>query len=301
MRAVLSFDASPGANGAATLVERLAWPADSVVRVVAVVEPSAVVVPGLTLAPSRAVYSAEIDAQIVEHLQREVEWVVRRLTVAGLRAEGVVLRGRPATVIADEAVTFEADVLVAGSRGQGPIASLVLGSVSGELVDHAPCPVLVARRPGLERVLFATDASTSAQQAEELLRAWPIFEATPIRVLSVADVARPWHAGIAPTMHRHVLEAFEQDLSEARVEHAAIAEEVAARLRAAGRVAEVAMRDGDAAAEIVADAAEWSADLIVLGSRGRTGLTRALLGSVARNVLLGTDASVLVVRAPESA
>jgi nucleotide-binding universal stress UspA family protein len=55
---------------------------------------------------------------------------------------------------------------------------------------------------------------------------------------------------------------------------------------------------GDAAAEIVAEAAAWKADLVVLGSRGHTGLTRVVLGSVARNVLQGTDASVLIVRDP---
>ena len=56
------------------------------------------------------------------------------------------------------------------------------------------------------------------------------------------------------------------------------------------------MRDGDAAGEIIAAAEQRGADLIVLGSRGRTGLTRLLLGSVARNVLSGSTASVLVVR-----
>jgi nucleotide-binding universal stress UspA family protein len=53
---------------------------------------------------------------------------------------------------------------------------------------------------------------------------------------------------------------------------------------------------GDAAAEIVAEAESWGADLVVMGSRGRTGLTRILLGSVARNVLQGSRSSVLIVR-----
>jgi nucleotide-binding universal stress UspA family protein len=56
------------------------------------------------------------------------------------------------------------------------------------------------------------------------------------------------------------------------------------------------MRHGDPAAEIIAGAEASGADLIVLGSRGLTGLTRLLLGSVARNVLSGSTASVLVVR-----
>ncbi|MCZ7538316.1 MAG: universal stress protein [Acidimicrobiia bacterium] len=55
------------------------------------------------------------------------------------------------------------------------------------------------------------------------------------------------------------------------------------------------MRVGDAAAEILEEASTWRADLIVLGSRGLTGLSRLLLGSVARNVLQGTESSVLIV------
>jgi nucleotide-binding universal stress UspA family protein len=58
------------------------------------------------------------------------------------------------------------------------------------------------------------------------------------------------------------------------------------------------VRNGDAAGEIVAVAERRGADLIVLGSRGRTGLRRLLLGSVARNVVSGSTASVLIVRDP---
>jgi nucleotide-binding universal stress UspA family protein len=56
------------------------------------------------------------------------------------------------------------------------------------------------------------------------------------------------------------------------------------------------MRHGDPAAEVIAGAEASGADLIVLGSRGLTGLARLLLGGVARNVLSGSTASVLVAR-----
>ena len=61
------------------------------------------------------------------------------------------------------------------------------------------------------------------------------------------------------------------------------------------------MRVGDAAAEIVEEASAWPADLVVLGSRGLTGLSRFVLGSVARNVLQSTEGSVLIVHAAPSA
>ena len=65
--------------------------------------------------------------------------------------------------------------------------------------------------------------------------------------------------------------------------------------------ADATLRVGDAAAEIIEEASSWGADLLVLGSRGLTGLSRLVLGSVARNVLQGSDRSVLVVRHPADA
>jgi nucleotide-binding universal stress UspA family protein len=59
------------------------------------------------------------------------------------------------------------------------------------------------------------------------------------------------------------------------------------------------MRTGDAASEIIAAAEAVGADLVVMGSRGRTGVARVLLGSVARNVLQGSRASVLIVHGPD--
>lgn len=58
-----------------------------------------------------------------------------------LRCEGVVLYGRPQDVLLDEAKG--ALLLVVGRRGQGGLASLLMGSVSRHLVDHASCPVVV--------------------------------------------------------------------------------------------------------------------------------------------------------------
>jgi nucleotide-binding universal stress UspA family protein len=199
-------------------------------------------------------------------------------------------------VIADEALTFGADVVVVGSRGHGSIASLLLGSVSAELVDVAPCPVLVARRPHVQRVLLGTDGSPSAARAERLLAEWAWFEGVARRVISVAEVVRPWHTGIAPSIYSQVMAAEAKDLEAATARHLGIAQESAQRLAAVGREAEVSVPVGDPAAAIIAESEAWNADLVVLGSRGQTGLARLVLGSVARNVLHGTTCSVLVVR-----
>ena len=69
-----------------------------------------------------------------------------------------------------------------------------------------------------------------------------------------------------------------------------------AGLLAAGLSAEADRSEGDAATEILAAAAASDADLIVIGTHGRTGLARLVLGSVARNVLQHATCSVLIVR-----
>jgi nucleotide-binding universal stress UspA family protein len=224
--------------------------------------------------------------------------VVQRLGSSVRSADGSVLRGRAASVIVDDAREFRADLVIVGSRGHGAIATLLLGSVSSEVVDHAPCPVLVARGRSLTRVVFATDDSPSAQAAEAILAQWPIFAGLPIHVLSVVEVVHPWTTGIAPTMNGQVLDAYAAELRESKAQGQQIATIAATRLRESGRHVDSEMRDGDPAGEIIAAAEKRGADLIVLGSRGRTGLTRLLLGSVARNVLSGSNASVVVVHEP---
>jgi nucleotide-binding universal stress UspA family protein len=296
MRVLLAYDGSAGASEAAALAEATRWPSGSVLRVVSVIEPILMPIAGpwdrgSALAP-------ELDVAITASANEAMREVVERLGSRGTSVAGVVLRGRAASAIIDDAHDFGADLVIVGSRGHGPIATLLLGSVSSEVVDNASCPVLVARRATLSRVVFATDESPAAEATEAILARWPIFAGLPIRVVSVAEVAHPWTTGIAPTMYRQVLDAYAADLRESKMEHERIAADAAARLRQAGRDADAEMRDGDAAGEIVAVADQRGADLIVLGSRGRTGLTRFLLGSVARNVLSGTSASVLIVREP---
>jgi nucleotide-binding universal stress UspA family protein len=299
MRVLLAHDGSPGAKQAADLVGAIAWPADSIVRVVSVVEP--IIAPIGAWGGVAPDYSAEADRQRNAYYEEEMAETVQRLGLSNQNAESAILRGRPASVIVKEAAAFAADVVVMGSRGHGAIATLVLGSVSSEVVDYAPCPVLVAKQPTLSRIVFATDASPSAMSAQAVVSEWSIFDGLPIRVVSVADVPRPWHTGIAPTMYRLSMDAFAKDLEAAKLEHTRIAEEAADKLRVSGRDAIADVRVGDAAGEVIAATEAVGADLVVMGSRGHSGLTRLLLGSVARNVVHGSPASILVVHDPARA
>ncbi|MGO4887701.1 universal stress protein [Anaerobacillus sp. MEB173] len=61
------------------------------------------------------------------------------------KKEIVMLKGRPAEMIVDYAKNRNTDLLVIGSRGLSTFKEIILGSVSHNVVQHAPCPVLVAK------------------------------------------------------------------------------------------------------------------------------------------------------------
>ena len=72
--------------------------------------------------------------------------------------EGKAIEGQPAAILLREAQ--DADMIVVGSRGRGGFASLLLGSVSQQIVHHASCPVVVVRST-------ATSQDLSDRKAEE--------------------------------------------------------------------------------------------------------------------------------------
>ncbi len=88
-------------------------------------------------------------AESFEGLRDDVEAVVQAsmARVAEVQpqveCEGVTIEGQPAAVLLKEAQ--DADMIVVGSRGRGSVASLLLGSVSQEVVHQASCPVVVVR------------------------------------------------------------------------------------------------------------------------------------------------------------
>ena len=91
-------------------------------------------------------------------------------------------------------------------------------------------------------------------------------------------------------------EAYHVAAEPSRQQHEEMAQQMAEQLHAAGLDASAVSREGDPAECLVAYAKAHEADLIVVGTRGRTGLRRLLMGSVARNVLLHAHCSVLLAR-----
>ena len=242
--------------------------------------------------------------KVVRDLEDHLPGEADRLRRTGIEVETHARSGDPADALIDVGDQVGADLIIVGSRGLGVTASALLGSVSAALVDHAPCPVLVARGGAVTRILLATDGSRSSEAIPAVLLAWRIFRDPPIDVLSVAP---PSGMGEVPFLVAGLVSGG-QRLADARHEvdrYRVMAEEMAARLTAGGWHANAMVRAGEAAQEIEAAAAEWGDDLIITGSRGLSGLGRLLLGSVAHHVLLHSRGSVLVMRghvpAPQTA
>jgi nucleotide-binding universal stress UspA family protein len=298
MRILLAIDGSERSGLASDLVASIRWPEGSTVRAVTALASSGLQVGPPWAPPIVGTESDALGSALRHEAQLLLEQTARMLARTGAKVEDELLDGRAASSILDVAGTWDADVVVMGSRGHGGILSMLLGSVAAEVVDHAPCPVLIARRPQLTRVVLAHDGSPYASVAEKLLTTWPIFAKVAVEVASVSQAATVWRSGLTPGV---AAEAIEQlGASEASLrEHTQIAEEATQRLRAAGLRASHVVVEGQPAAGIIGVAEDSQADLIVLGTHGRTGLTRALLGSVARNVMLHASCSVLIVRSIE--
>ncbi|MGH2464101.1 MAG: universal stress protein, partial [Candidatus Limnocylindrales bacterium] len=214
----------------------------------------------------------------------------------GITVDTALLVGRPATAIVEAAIAFNADLVVAGSRGRGTLGTMLLGSVSAEIVETAPVPVLIARTTSIQRIVLADDGSPGAALARTLVARMPGFKGLAVRVISIADQVPGWAGWLEPEAAEEI-DAFEAAMQTERQHHLETARSGAAELAAAGLVADWSAPIGDPGSEIVAAVQDFGADLIVMGTRGQTGLTRLLLGSVARKVLQHAQSSVLVIRA----
>lgn len=294
-RILIGYDGSASADEAVGLIMSLRLRPNTVARVITAVQ---------TERELRSAWGRLIVGEasvLVRELSTQAEQVLdpvrQQLSDAGLTTDTAVVPGRPPQVLVEEARRSRVTLIVVGSRGHGPIASTLVGSVSAEVVDNAPCPVLVARSRLIRKILFAIDGSRHAEAAEQVLASLPIVRQVPVRVVSVVQVIRPLAVGIAPTMYSGLHARQAEYEAEARTAHAEIAASSAARLGSHGIDASAEVRVGDPAGEVLAAAHAFEADLIVVGSRGQTGLRRLVLGSVARRVLHDSSASVLVVRA----
>jgi nucleotide-binding universal stress UspA family protein len=123
-------------------------------------------------------------------------------------------------------------------------------------------------------------------------RPWP--PGSVVRVLRVAEIPLPLASEVADA-------ASFAELHEAlRNEAEATVRSVREAVQRGGLPVETSLREGNPGREIVDEATQWGADLILIGSHGRTGLKRVLVGSVAQYVVSHAPCSVEVVRGAET-
>lgn len=204
----------------------------------------------------------------------------------------VVRDGFPYAVVVERALETGADLLIVGAVGSGAVSPHRLGAVAEKVLRYAHCPVLVARPgPGTRTILAATDLSdpslpaiTTAAELARLLGG----SLTVVHNLDISTQVVAWGMDM-PIIPAISYETLDRLASEAR-------EHLLEALERHSVAAEAVVTRGLPSAAILELAAKLAARLVVVGTRGRTGLARVLLGSVASDVAREAPCSVLAVR-----
>src|SRR5574341_984835 len=185
--------------------------------------------------------------------------------------------GKPADLILATAGE-QVDLIVMGARGVSKVRELLLGSVSHQLIAHAPCPVLAVPAPmrTLHQALLAIEGPEDAELAVRFLAQKPFKDSCEITVLTVIPYAHPaWPVGAV------IPESYQKDL---KAQATAFVDGVAAQLTSTGYRAAGEVVLGAPAGEILREATRHKADLVLIGSRHK-GVGRLVLGSVSHAVL----------------
>jgi nucleotide-binding universal stress UspA family protein len=197
----------------------------------------------------------------------------------------LLLEGLPWHRITEAAAGF--DLIVMGTHGRTGLRHVLLGSVAEKVVRHAHCSVLVVPSKGVlhtfKRVVVPVDFSESSRtamlHAKELVR-----DGGKLTLIHVIELPVTYRGQIP-------IDLADQLDGQARKKLVDWASEAGNRVP----VAQV-VRTGSPGAQVLHVIDEDPCDLVVVGSHGRTGIKRALLGSVAEKIVRHAGCPVLVAR-----
>jgi nucleotide-binding universal stress UspA family protein len=236
----------------------------------------------LTIVRTNPEYEA-LAHDLVERAEEDawnyLDTVVAAAKEAGVACEPMLRRGEdPAREIVEAEVEAKPDLLIMGRRGSRGLARMSVGDATVKAIGRGQCSVLVVPRAAemwTRRVLVGTDGSRFGDSA----------------AVAAGAIARVCQLPVT------VVGAMVPSHSEARQEDGRRAVERTVKLlQKEGIETDGVVAPGEADSVIVATAKSREADLIVLGSHGRTGLDRALVGSVCERVIGQASSAVLAVR-----
>jgi nucleotide-binding universal stress UspA family protein len=226
-----------------------------------------------------------------------------RLKNKGLHAKPELLLGFPTEKFLKYAEEQKPNLIIIGARGLRATVGIMVGGVAQQVVEYAPCPVLVVRTPynGLQKVLLVTDGSASSQQSVQFLGGLPLPVGTRLSVMHVLPpppiLPGMLERAMAGTPVAYpdpkqvtALQAMEEKEGQALVEN------TCNELQVMGKPAEGILKRGDASTEIMTFVKEHNIDLLVTGSRGLSPISSWMMGSVSRKLVHYSGCSVLVVR-----
>lgn len=251
--------------------------------------------PDTTLLADGSILSATVVdpdylPRVLRALGDGIEEQVRRFARPDLRFEVHALSGTPHLRLASFAAEVEAEVLVIGATRHSGIWRDILGTTAERVLRASDVPVLVLHRPfyqPVRRVLLTTDLSDLSARVHDrgITAVQALFGQNPLELRSLLVVDQS--AALAVHHSENSLEG----LGCAAVERF-LAARSPALLPVVPRT-----RLGDPSTEINIEAEAWHADLIVLGTHGRTGISRYVFGSVAASVVRDASRNVLVIPA----
>ncbi len=283
-----AIDFSPGSQRAMQLAARVAKDDDAELVIAHAWHMPPIAYAGEYSLPFETVGVMQQDAE------RGLKDAARELAGLGVkRVATKLLNGVPWAQIVE---TLEADrtfdVVVMGTHGRTALARVLLGSVAEKVVRHAPCSVLTTRPDGelglFRHVLCPIDFSESSRHAAELgieLAARHDGKVTLVHVIEV------------PVLFRGEALAYDSVVDvDKRSTHLLL--QWAADLSAKTPISVTTRIEiGRAGASLITVLEnDPSVTLVVVGSHGRTGIRRALLGSVAEKIVRHSTCPVLVAR-----
>ena len=228
--------------------------------------------------PAYASTAPGLEQEALDMAQRNIESAVRQ--AEGLDYEAVIQMGDdPSKGIVAAAEANRADLIVMGRRGRRGLARLMVGDATVRVIAHAPCNVLVvpkSARASEAAILVATDGSRYGDAA----------------ALTAGKLARAY--GLPLTVVSAVLASHSQ---KRRQEAALAVQRVKDGLHEEGIEVETQVPEGRPEDVILEQAREKGADLIVVGTHGRSGIDRVLVGSITERVIGGAVCPVLAVKA----